>query len=308
MTNEVVVGYSRLSHDDGDNESASIANQKKIIEAFANDNGMIISDFYIDDGVSGYMMDRPDFDRLKRDLNENKVDVVIVKDLSRLGRHNAKVQLFLENILETGKRLIAIGDGYDTLNAKSHDMAGIQTWMNEIYVRDVSKKVRNAIDIMQREGRYISSVPYGYYIDPLKKGTYHVDETCAMYVKEMFDMYLNGMGINAIAQNLKKRCVPTGSMIKKQRLERLGRTYRGKATDIWNPTVISSMLKNDFYIGTLTLGKTKKRAIRGKKIKQPEEKQYVFENAHEPIIEKSVFKAVQEMMLDRSATNYRGRN
>ena len=307
MTNEVVVGYSRLSHDDGDNESASIANQKKIIEAFANDNGMTISDFYIDDGVSGYMMDRPDFDRLKRDLNENKVDVVIVKDLSRLGRHNAKVQLFLENILETGKRVIAIGDGYDTLNAKSHDMAGIQTWMNEIYVRDVSKKVRNAIDIMQREGRYISCVPYGYYIDPIKKGTYHVDQTCAIYVKQMFEMYLSGMGVAAIAKDFKKRGVPTGSMITKQRLERQGKVYRGHVTEIWSPNVVASMLKNDFYIGTLTLGKTKKRAIKGKKIKQPEEKQYVFENAHEAIIDKNTFKATQEVLLDRSATNYRGR-
>lgn len=307
MTNEIVVGYGRLSHDDGDNESVSIANQRKIIEAFANDHGMILSDFYVDDGVSGYMMDRPDFDRLKRDLNENKVDVVIVKDLSRLGRHNAKVQLFLENILETGKRVIAIGDGYDTLNAKSHDMAGIQTWMNEIYVRDVSKKVRNAIDIMQREGRYISCVPYGYYIDPIKKGTYHVDETCAMYVKQMFDMYLSGMGVAAIAKDFKKRGVPTGSMITKQRLERQGKIYRGHVTDIWSPNVVASMLKNDFYIGTLTLGKTKKRAIKGKKIKQPEEKQYVFENAHEAIIDKSTFKAVQEVLLDRSATNYRGR-
>ena len=307
MTNEVVVGYSRLSHDDGDNESASIANQKKIIEAFANDNGMTISDFYIDDGVSGYMMDRPDFERLKRDLNENKVDVVIVKDLSRLGRHNAKVQLFLENILETGKRVIAIGDGYDTLNAKSHDMAGIQTWMNEIYVRDVSKKVRNAIDIMQREGRYISCVPYGYYIDPIKKGTYHVDQTCAIYVKQMFEMYLSGMGVAAIAKDFKKRGVPTGSMITKQRLERQGKVYRGHVTEIWSPNVVASMLKNDFYIGTLTLGKTKKRAIKGKKIKQPEEKQYVFENAHEAIIDKNTFKATQEVLLDRSATNYRGR-
>ena len=231
--NEIVVGYGRLSHDDGDSESASIANQKKIIETFADNHGMVLSDFYIDDGVSGYLMDRPDFNRLKRDLNENKVDTIIVKDLSRLGRHNAKVQLFLENILESGKRLIAIGDGYDTLNLKSHDMAGIQTWMNEIYVRDVSKKVRSAIDIMQKEGRYISCVPYGYYIDPLKKGTYHVDETCAMYVKEMFDLYLNGLGVNAIAKEFKQRGIPTGSMIMKQRLERLGKTYRGKATDIW---------------------------------------------------------------------------
>lgn len=304
---QIVVAYCRLSREDGDNESVSIANQKKIIEAFAKEHNMIISDFYIDDGVSGYIMDRPDFDRLKMDLNTGKVDVVIVKDLSRLGRHNAKVQLFLENILETGKRIIAIGDGYDTLNGDSHNVAGIQTWMNEIYVRDVSKKVRTAIDIMQKEGRYISCVPYGYYIDPFKKGVYHIDETCAMYVREMFDMYLNGMSANSIAKSFKLRGVPTGTMILKQRLERMGKPYRGKASSIWSPNVILSMLKNDFYIGTLTLGKTKRRSINGKKIKQPEENQYVFEDAHEAIIDKRTFKQVQEMIVERGATNYRGK-
>lgn len=302
------VAYCRLSREDGDDDiSSSIVNQKKIIKDYAADNNILIQDYYIDDGESGYTMDRPAFNRLKNDLNNDKVNMIIAKDLSRIGRHNAKVQLFLENILETEKRLIAIGDNYDSYNTQSHDMVGIQTWVNEKYVRDVSNKIRKAIDTMQKEGRYISSVPYGYYIDTLQKGVYHVDKTCAMYVKEMFNMYLSGLGVGAIATNFTQRNIPTSSMITKQRLERQGKTYKGHVSTKWAPNVIMAMLKNDFYIGTLTLGKTKKRAINGKKVKQPEEKHYVFDDAHEPIIDKKTFKLVQETMLTRTENKFRGK-
>lgn len=302
------VAYCRLSKEDGDDDiSTSITNQKKIIEDYAMSNNIFIKDFYIDDGQSGYTMNRPAFNRLKNDLNNDKVNMIIAKDLSRIGRHNAKVQLFLENILETEKRLIAIGDNYDSYNTQSHDMVGIQTWVNEKYIRDVSNKIRKAIDTMQKEGKYVSSVPYGYYIDPLQKGVYHIDQTCAMYVKEMFELYLSGFGVGAIATNFTQRNIPTSSMITKQRLERQGKTYKGHVSTKWAPNVIMAMLKNDFYAGVLTLGKTKKRSINGKKIKQPEEKHYVFEDAHEPIIDKQTFKLVQETMLLRTENKFRGK-
>lgn len=302
------VAYCRLSREDGDdNVSSSIINQQKIINEYANANNIIITEYYIDDGESGYTMDRPSFNRLKNNLNNDNIDMIIAKDLSRIGRHNAKVQLFLENILESGKRLITIGDNYDSYNAQSHDIVGIQTWVNEKLVRDVSNKVRKAIHTMQKEGRYISSVPYGYYLDPFQKGVYHVDETCAMYVKEMFEMYLSGFGAGAIATNFTKRHIPTGSMITKQRLERQGKTYKGHVGTNWAPNVVMAMLKNEFYIGTLTLGKTKRRSINGKKIKQPEESHYRFEDAHEPIIDKQTFKLVQSTILERTANNFRGK-
>lgn len=299
-------GYGRLSRDDGDDESSSIFNQKRIITEFAKQNGITIDDFYIDDGVSGYTMDRPDFNRLKKALNDNEVDTIIVKNLSRLGRHNAKVQLFLENIEEAGKRVIAIDENYDTWNESSHDTAGIITWVNEKYVKDTSRNVRKAIDIMQREGRYISNVPYGYELDIFNKGSYHIDETCAMYVKEVFDMYLNGYGVFYIAKSFTERGVPNSTMITKQRLERRGQTYRGKVSYTWAPNVILNMLRNDFYIGTLTLGKTKRRTVNGKRVFQPEEKLIRFEDAHEPIIDKKTFQLVQEMIIERSQNNYRG--
>lgn len=303
------VGYLRLSRDDGDDESSSITNQRAIIKEWAQKNNFTITKWYIDDGYSGYTMNRPDFDILKEDLNANMVDTIIVKNLSRLGRHSAKVNLFLENIEEVGKRVIALGDNYDTYDKTSHEMVGIKTWINERYVKETSKNVREAIEKMQREGRYISRVPYGYALDPFKKGHYDIDHTCAKYVQEIFDMFLNGYGVRAIAIEFNNRNVPTGSYITKQRMERRGQTPAEtfNKKNIWYPRVIYSMLKNDFYIGTLTLAKTKKRTINGKQIKQSDDKLIVFEDAHEPLIDKRTFKLVQEILIERSKNNYRGK-
>lgn len=302
------VGYLRLSRDDGDDESSSITNQRAIISEWADKNGFIITKWYVDDGYSGYTMSRPDFNKLKKDLNDNKVDVIIVKNLSRLGRHNAKVNLFLENIEEVGKRVIALGDSYDTYDEKSHEMVGIKTWVNEHYVRTASKNVREAIAKMQSEGRFISNVPYGYVLDPFKKGTYHIDDTCAMYVQEIFDMYLNGYGVQAIAKDLTMRNVPTCAQVIKQRLERRGQTYTGPGskTNVWHATVIHKMLQNDFYIGTLTLAKSKRRTINGKQIQQDRENCIIFEDAHEPLVDKKTFMLVQDVLAERAIGNYRG--
>jgi DNA invertase Pin-like site-specific DNA recombinase len=302
------VGYLRLSRDDGDDESSSITNQRAIISEWADKNGFVVIKWYIDDGYSGYTMSRPDFNILKKDLNDDKVDVIIVKNLSRIGRHNAKVNLFLENIEEVGKRVIAIGDNYDTYDKNSHDMVGIKTWINEKYVKDTSRNVREAISKMQKEGRIISNVPYGYVLDPFKKGHYYIDDTCARYVQDIFDLYLNGYGVHAIAKELTLRGVPTNRQLLKQRLERRGQTYTGPGSknNQWYPHTVYNMLKNDFYIGTLTLAKTKRRTINGKPIRQEGDDLIVFENAHEAIIDKQTFKLVQEVLIERGNISYRG--
>ena len=170
-----IVAYLRLSREDGDGESSSIANQRKIITKFAQDRGMVIDEFYIDDGYSGFTMDRPEFNRLKRDLNNNMVDVIIFKDFSRLSRNNAKGQLFLENILEDGKRVLTVYEGYDTFDPKTHKMVGIYGWMNEDYIRDASMKTKDAINTLQKEGAFINNVPYGYKKDPINKKLYYID-------------------------------------------------------------------------------------------------------------------------------------
>lgn len=301
------VGYLRLSRDDGEEESTSITNQRAIIEDWAKQHGFVITKWYIDDGYSGYSMNRPDFNELKNDLNDGLVNVIIAKHLSRIGRKGWEVNLFLENIQEAGKRVITITDGYDTLDPNTHDMLGIHTWLNEKYIKDTSKSIRTAIDRMQKEGRFICQVPYGYVLDPFVKGKYYVDKTCAVHVQEIFDMYLNGYGSKAIAKILTERKIPTYWQNVKTRLERRGQIYNGRNFQgIWTPNTVLKMLRNDFYIGVLTLGKTKRRTINGKKVSQKEEDLVRFEDAHEPLIDKQTFKLAQEIMAERTHSNYRG--
>ena len=301
------VGYLRLSRDDGEDESTSITNQRAIISDWASKNGFVITHWYTDDGYSGYSMDRPGFNQLKEDLNDGKVNVIIAKHLSRIGRHNSKVGLFLEQILEDGKRVITISDGYDTCDERTHEMLGIQTWVNEKYIKDTSKNIRAAIERMQQEGRFVCQVPYGYELDPFVKGKYYIDKTCAIHVQEVFDMYLNGYGSKAIAKILTERKIPTYWQNVKLRMERRGQIYNGREFEgVWTPRTVLQMLRNDFYIGVLTLGKTKRRTINGKKIPQNDEDLVRFEDAHEPIIDKQTFKLAQEIMAERTHSNYRG--
>ena len=301
------VGYLRLSRDDGEDESTSITNQRAVISDWASKNGFVITNWYTDDGYSGYSMDRPGFNQLKEDLNDGKVNVIIAKHLSRIGRHGPKVGLFLEQILDDGKRVITISDGYDTFDERTHEMLGIQTWVNEKYIKDTSKNIRAAIDRMQQEGRFICQVPYGYELDPFVKGKYYVDKTCAIHVQEVFDMYLNGYGSKAIAKILTERKIPTYWQNVKLRMERRGQIYNGREFEgVWTPRTVLQMLRNDFYIGVLTLGKTKRRTINGKKIAQKDEDLVRFEDAHEPIIDKQTFKLAQEIMAERTHSNYRG--
>lgn len=302
------VAYLRLSVEDGDTtESVSISNQRKIIEEYAKENNIIITKFYIDDGCSGYTMNRPSFNELKEDLNENKVSTIVVKDLSRIGRHSPMVQLFLENILEAEKRIIAIGDNYDTLDSSSHDMVGIKTWINERYVVDTSKKIKKTIETLQKEGKIITKVPYGYMKDPFYKTSYMVDPLVAPYVKQIYDMYIGGLGYQQIAKDLTDMNIPTPSMIQRQYTEDRGVTSRRKITTNWDVSAVSRILKNEFYTGTLILGKFKTRSIRGKQVRAPKDEMHVFENAHEAIIDKETFNLVQEIAIDRNNYNYRGR-
>ena len=300
------VGYLRLSKDDKEiDESTSITNQRAIINDWAAKNGFIITNWYTDDGYSGYSMDRPGFNELKKDLNNGKIKVIIAKHLSRIGRRGSEVNLFLENMQEDGNRIITISDGYDTFDERTHDMVGINTWVNEKYIRDTSKNIKSAIERMQKEGRYICQVPYGYELDPFIKGNYYIDKTCAIYVQEIFDMYLNGYGAKAIAKILTERQVPTYSQNEKMKKERRGQVYKKEVATIWSQAIILKILRNDFYIGVLTLGKSKRRTINGKTVKQKEEDMIRFEDAHEPIISKQTFKLAQEILAERTHSNYR---
>ena len=306
MVKDKVIIYLRLSEEDGDGESMSITNQRKTLYEYAAKNNMEIVDEYIDDGVSGYLWSRPSFNRLKRDLNENKVNTILVKDLSRIGRHNAKVQLFLENILEDGKRIIAILDPYDTLDERSHDTVGIHTWANEHLVKQTSKKVRATLHNKQKEGTLLISAPYGYYKDRLDKTKCHIDNDVAPYVRLIFDSYINGKGVKEIARILNDNNIPTPTQIRKQYKEARGEVSKLKVSGVWDTSVIIKILKNEFYIGTLVLNKTKTRSIHGKKIDVDPDEHIKFPNHHEPIIDRHTFQLAQELRTKRRCDHFRG--
>lgn len=302
-----VVIYLRLSKEDGDDESSSITNQRRILTEYAKLNNMEIVEEFIDDGWSGFTMDRPEMNRLMQKLNNNEVHTIIVKDLSRLGRHNAKVQLFLENILEDGKRVITVGEGYDTYKPETHSYLGIHTWVNESFIRETSRKVKDSIKELQKSGKFICNVPYGYIKDGTDRAEYRVDETIAPYVRQIFNLYIEGSGLKLLARKLTDMKVPTPNMVRKMQTESKGATFKGKVNTTWDVTVLSRILQNEFYIGTLILGKTKRRAINGKQVEIPLEERHIFKNAHEAIIDKATFNLVQDVMKSRSLNHYRGK-
>jgi len=307
MIKTKVVIYLRLSKEDGDDESVSISNQRRILTEYAKQHDMEIVEEYIDDGWSGFTMDRPEFNKLKNKLNNDEIHTILVKDLSRLGRHNAKVQLFLENILEDGKRVIAVGEGYDTYKPETHQYLGVHTWVNENFIRETSRKVKDTIRTLQKNGKFICNVPYGYIKDEFDRAEYRIDETIAPYVKQIFDLYIEGYGIKMLARKLTEMNVPTPNMVRKMQIEAKGKVFKGKANTVWDLKVIHRMLQNEFYIGTLTLRKTKRRAINGKQVEIPLEERQIFKYAHDPIIDAATFNLVQDLIKSRSVNKFRGK-
>ena len=307
MIRRKVIAYLRLSKEDGDDtESGSITNQRKIIQEYADKNGIVIDEFIIDDGYSGFTLDRPGFNKIKKMLNDGIQCIIIAKDLSRIGRHGAKVQLFIENATEAGSRVITLVENCDTDIEDSQEYVGIHTWVNEKMIRDTSKKIKKSLSATQKEGKILGNVPYGYIKDEHKKYTYHVDETIAPYVQQMFDLYIDGNGIGKIARILTERNIPTPSMVRKIRTEQKGKIYKGKLTTIWEAGTVNRILRNDFYIGTLTTAKTRRKTINGKPVRQSKEDMYVFPNSHPPIVDRATWQLVQNICEEHKKLDYRG--
>ena len=297
-------GYVRLSRDDDKRNYTSIENQKLIINQYAAEHGQVIDRWYEDDGVSGYIFDRPGFGQLMADLDRD-IDAVYVKDFSRLGRHNAKVLLLLDEFQERGKHLIVIDDNYDSMDSID-DTIGIKTWYNERYIKDTSKKIKRAIGARQKEGTLITQPPLGYRRNAKDKYTLEIVPKEAEYVKMIFELYISGYGYRKIADYLTDQGIPTPSMILRRREIEQGRLSRRTIAIKWSDRMIKDLLDNDFYIGTFRLKKRVRNTVHGKDKRVPKEEQYVFENHHPAIIDKATFLLVQELKEKRNRTNYRG--
>ena len=248
-------GYVRLSRDDDKQNYVSIENQKLIISQYAQSHGITIDRWYEDDGISGYIFERAGFTTMMNDLNKD-IDTIYVKDLSRIGRHNAKVLLLLDEFRENGKRLIAIDDNYDSSDSNSEDIIGIKTWYNEVYVKDTSRKIRHAIGARQKNGTLVTQPPFGYKRNAQSKSAIEIVSAEAINIKMIYKLYISGLGYRKISDYLTEQNIPTPSMVQHEREIQEGRLSKKSIASRWSDGMVKDILDNDFYIGTLRFKKT----------------------------------------------------
>ena len=302
-TPTMIDGYVRLSRDDNKRNYSSIENQKLIIRKYAEENNMIVRHIYEDDGISGYSFNRPQFQNMMANLGS--IDVIVAKDLSRIGRHNAKVLLFLEEMEEQGKRVILIDDNYDSLYSDD-DIIGIKTWDNERHVKNTSRKVKRIKKMEQENGTLKCAPPFGYTRHPLNKQMILIDEEAAAILNLEKDLYLEGNGIRKIAEILSDRGVPTPTMLQKERYEALGLPYHRKVTHMWSYGMVKDTLFNDYHNGVLRTHKRERMTINGKDKKISRDQQYVFPDHHPKIFDDDTMKLLFEVKDSRHHSQYRG--
>ena len=293
-------GYCRLSRDEDKENYSSIEEQKRIIKDYASTRNWFIEDkdFYIDDNVSGYTFNRPEFTKMLEKVKGGKIDVVIAKDLSRIGRNNGKVLVLIDEFKNMQKNLILVsemGGTYDVLNDRD-DTIGITTWFNERYVKDCSRKTRDHMYSKQKTGRLVMGNYYGYVKDKEDVTKLYVDEEIRPVIELIYKLYIEGLGRKKICDILNSKYnYPTPSVYYRQKHLERGRIYKHPVQELWSTYMISNVLNNDVYTGTLRTHKKKTVSIRGRAIKLPEEEHFVFENHHEAIISKETFELAQNI-------------
>lgn len=294
--------YIRLSRDDGDRgESESIGNQRDIIMRYIKENNLQFIDEYVDDGISGTTFERVGFQRMIADIEKKRINMVITKDLSRLGREYIQTGQYIEKFFpEHNVRYVAINDGIDTFKDSScNDITPFKSILNDMYAKDISKKVRSVIKEKQIKGEYMCTVaPYGYQKDKLQKNHLVIDENTSYIVKDIFNMYLNGNSVYGVRDYLNKKNIQSPSGYEKKQVE----------IKKWNSVTILNILSNMAYIGTTVSNKRVKLSYKSKKrIKMPKEEYIITENTHEPIISKEDFEKVQ-FLLDKKSINRKNKH
>ena len=299
--------YARLSQEDAlDGESNSIANQKKILMKFATDSGFPNPTFFIDDGVSGVTFDRPGWNEMIRLAEAGKVRTVIVKDMSRMGRDYLKVGYYTKSFFaERDIRYIAINDGVDS-DKGDNDFTPFRNLFNDFYARDTSKKIRAVMRAKGNAGEHLcSNPPYGYMKDPADKKKWIVDEEAAEIVKRIFALCVAGKGPMQIAKLLTAEHVLT---VKAHYTQRAGKPLPEKPYH-WDPKSVAGILERQEYTGCTVNFKTYTNSIWDKKQRDnPLEKQAIFPNTHEVIIEEAVFEKVQQVRQQRHRKTRTGRS
>ncbi|MDR0991894.1 MAG: recombinase family protein [Ruminococcus sp.] len=306
--------YLRLSREDGNDESLSVGNQRKILTDYLrnnwNDEDYKIVDTYIDDGLTGTDTNRENFMRMKQDIIDGKVTCVIVKSLARAFRNLADQQKFLEEFLPIySVRFINLGspfiDTYKNPNAVSGFEVPIRGMFNEQFAAATSEEIRKTFNMKRKRGEFIGAfAPYGYIKDPDNKNKLLIDEEAAAVVRDIFRWFLyENMSINGIAKELNERGVASPIEYKKQKGLKYQNPNNRFKSNLWSTTTISSMLKNRMYIGCMVQGKQRVISYKiHKQVLTPESEWFVKEGTHEAIIELQMFEDVQARLLRDTRT------
>ena len=294
---QITALYARLSQEDAlDGDSNSIVNQKAVLSKYAADNGFTNPVFFIDDGVSGVTFDRPNFNRMIAEIEAGNVAIVIVKDMSRLGRDYLKVGYYTEIFfVERDVRYIAINDGVDSAKG-DNDFTPFRNLFNDFYAKDTSKKVRAIKKAQGMAGEHLTKPPYGYKVDPADKKKWIVDEEAAAVVKRIFDLCVAGKGPMQIAKILKAdKVLTTRAHYAKQKGKPLPENPYS-----WNESTIVAVLERMDYCGhTVNFKSYSKSHKLKKRIPTTKEQQAIFRNTHEAIVEEAVFERVQELRANK---------
>lgn len=299
--------YCRLSEEDRDklhktDDSESIKNQKSMLLQYAMKQGWEVYNIYSDDDYAGADRKRPEFNRLLKDAEDGKFDIVLCKTQSRFTRELELVEKYIHGLFPLwGIRFIGLVDNADTDNKGNKKARQINGLVNEWYLEDMSESIKSALTIRRQNGHHIGAFAlYGYMKNPDKKGHLIIDEEAAEVVREVFTLFSQGMGKTAIAKRLNDRGIPNPTEYKRLKGLRF-KQPDSKNSTLWRYSAISDMLINEIYIGNMVQGKYGSVSYKTKENKpRPKSEWYRVEGTHEPIIDRELWDSVQSMVKKRA--------
>lgn len=298
--------YCRLSDEDDDklqenDDSASIQNQKSMLIKYASCNGWTIYDIYSDDDYTGSDRNRPEFNRLLKDAVARKFDIVLCKTQSRFTRELELVEKYIHGLFpKLGIRFISIVDNADTADKRNKKSRQINGLVNEWFLEDLSENMKAVLTSRRQKGLHIGSfAPYGYLKDPDQKGHLMIDPEAAAIVREIFTLFSEGQGKQAIVKILNERGVPNPTEYK--RLHGMIRNKNAQSGTLWHYYTVSQILINEVYIGNMVQGKSGVVSFKTQEKKcKPQEEWIVVKGTHDPIIERELWDQVQTLIVQKA--------
>jgi DNA invertase Pin-like site-specific DNA recombinase len=296
MNTKKTILYERLSHEDGrENESVSIENQKAYLEEYAVKNGFTNLVHMADDGYSGTRWDRPAFMKMMDEVDRGNGGVILIKDMSRLGRDHLRVGLILEQLREMGVRLIAVAESIDTDKGED-DFMPFRNIIAEWHARDTSRKIKAIFGARTAQGKRVTGAcPYGYMHDPNDRQEWVIDPETAPIVKRIFQSIINGKGVTHIADELTTEGILTPNAYWKSTGARVSRGAHNDNPARWSASTVIVILIKEDYMGWKVLNKTAKESYKSKKRQNTPDNKLIFKDSHPAIIDEETWNVVQRL-------------